>query len=86
MSAMSSTSYHLTRETLREWIAARLDMPATEVRCETNLVAHGMDSLEMMTIVNRLRRQGIVVTYQAFAAEPTLDKWWRVITEAAGRY
>jgi bifunctional isochorismate lyase / aryl carrier protein len=83
---MKPASHRLTRETLREWIAARLDIPTTEVRCETNLVAHGMDSLEMMTIVNRLRRQGIVVTYQTFAAEPTLDKWWQVITEAAGRH
>ena len=83
---MRPASYHLTRETLREWIAARLDIPTTEVRCEANLFAHGMDSLEVMTIVNRLRRQGIVVTYQAFAAEPTLDKWWQVITEAADHH
>lgn len=83
---MKPASHRLTRETLREWIAAQLDIPTTEVDCETDLVAHGMDSLEMMTIVNRLRRQGIVVTYQAFAAEPTLDKWWRVINDAAGHH
>jgi bifunctional isochorismate lyase/aryl carrier protein len=81
---MKPASRRLTRETLREWIAARLDIPITEVGCEANLVAHGMDSMEIMTIVNLLRRRGIVVTYQAFAAEPTLDKWWRVINDAAG--
>jgi aryl carrier-like protein len=81
---MKPRSDHVTRETLREWIAVRLEIPPAEIPYDTNLVTLGVDSLELMAVVNRLRRQGIVVTFEALATEPTLDTWWRVITEAAG--
>jgi aryl carrier-like protein len=81
---MKPVSDQVTREMLREWIATRLDIPPTEIPHDANLITLGMDSMELMMVVNQLRRQGIEVTYQAFATEPTLDKWWHMIPEATG--
>jgi aryl carrier-like protein len=50
-------------------------MPPTKIPNDADLVALGMNSLELMTVVNRLRRQGIPVTYDALATQPTLDAW-----------
>ncbi|WP_447034610.1 phosphopantetheine-binding protein [Streptomyces sp. DSM 118878] len=72
----------LTRDSLRELIAAWLDVPPGELDEDTSLVTLGMNSLEIMSIVNRLRRCGIPVTYDGLAARPTLTAWWRTITEA----
>lgn len=72
----------LTRESLRGLVATRLDIPETELLDDTDLVTLGMNSLEIMTIVNRVRRRGIPVTYDALAAQPTLDAWWQTITSA----
>jgi aryl carrier-like protein len=76
---MTIPSDSITRKTLRELIAARLDIPPAEILGDASLVALGMNSLEIMTIVNRLRRQGIPVTYDALATQPTFDAWWQVI-------
>jgi mycobactin phenyloxazoline synthetase len=72
----------ITRETLRTLIATRLDIPPAEIPDDTDLVTLGMNSLELMTVVNRLRRQGVSVTYDALATQPTLDAWWHAIFKA----
>ena len=79
---MTTSRDSFTRQTLQALIATRLDIPATEIPSDTSLVALGMNSLEIMTIVNRLRRHGIPITYDQLAAHPTLDAWWDTITTA----
>lgn len=73
----------ITKDTLRALIATRLDIPSEEIPEDTSLVTLGMNSLEIMTIVNRLRRQAIPVTYEELVTHPTLDGWWHVITKVA---
>jgi aryl carrier-like protein len=75
----------ITRESLRGLVATRLDLPPGELHDDTSLVTLGMNSLEIMTIVNRLRRGGIPVTYDVLAAQPTLSAWWQTIAEADAR-
>jgi mycobactin phenyloxazoline synthetase len=77
---MTLTDDSVSRESLQSLIAARLDIPSAEITGDINLIALGMNSLEIMTIVNRLRRQGIAVTYEQLATQPTLDAWWQAIT------
>jgi len=79
---MTLFSDQMTSDKLRELVATRLDVPSEEILHDADLVAFGMNSLELMTIVNQLRRQGINVTYDALATEPTLDAWWHAITAA----
>jgi aryl carrier-like protein len=79
---MTIPSDSLTQDTLRALIATRLDIPPTEIPDDINLVTLGMNSLEIMTIVNRLRRQAIPITYEQLATQPTLNAWWHTITTA----
>ena len=82
---MTIPNDYITYEVLRALIATRLDIPAEEIPGDADLVTLGMNSLELMTVVNRLRRQGIPVTYDTLATQPTLDAWWQVITKATKR-
>lgn len=77
---MTAPHDSLTRDTLRALIATRLDIPPTEIPDDTSLVTLGMNSLEIMTIVNRLRRKAIPITYDQLATHPTLNAWWNAIT------
>lgn len=79
---MTVSNDSVTRHSLRALIATRLDIPPTEIPDDASLVMLGMNSLEIMTIVNRLRRQAIPITYEELATHPTLDAWWRAITKA----
>jgi len=79
---MTVPSDSLTRDTLRALVATRLDILPTEISDDASLVTLGMNSLEITTIVNRLRRQAIPVTYEQLATHPTLDAWWHAITKA----
>ncbi|MBV8994171.1 MAG: hypothetical protein JO287_10840 [Pseudonocardiales bacterium] len=79
---MTLTNDPVTRQTLQTLIATRLDISLAEITGDTNLITLGMNSLEIMTIVNRLRRHGIPATYEQLATQPTLDAWWKAITTA----
>ncbi|MBV9163078.1 MAG: hypothetical protein JO281_16320 [Pseudonocardiales bacterium] len=58
------------------------DIAPTEITGDTNLITLGMNSLEIMTIVNQLRRHGIPITYEQLATHPTLNTWWQATTTA----
>jgi aryl carrier-like protein len=41
---------------------------------------HGLSSVEVMRVVNRLRVRGLPVTYLDLAQDQTLDAWWARIS------
>jgi aryl carrier-like protein len=73
-----------TREQLRGTISKTLGLPAEAIRDDQNLVELGLSSLEIMRLVNRWRRQGIDLDYDALAASPTLGHWWQILTGCPG--
>ena len=79
---MTLTNDSISRVTLQMLIATRLDIPPAEITGDINLIMLGMNSLEIMIIVNRLRRHRIPVTYEQLATQPTLNAWWQAITTA----
>jgi phenyloxazoline synthase mbtB len=64
-----------TSEDLRAQVAQILDCPEEELAFDTNLVASGLGSLEMMRLVNKWRRQGVDVELSVLAADPTIRAW-----------
>lgn len=70
-----------TRDTLRGAIAAMLEIDADAVGDNDDLHQLGMDSLQLMRLVNQWRREGVRVSSRTLAAEPTLGAWARHIDE-----
>jgi aryl carrier-like protein len=68
-----------TLDQLREAVAAIIGSEPDAIPEDANLLQLGVDSLGMMRLVNRWRREGIRVSSRELAAQPTLAAWQRHI-------
>ncbi|HVJ90230.1 MAG TPA: phosphopantetheine-binding protein [Labilithrix sp.] len=61
-----------TYEALSAEIAALIEVDASELSPDDSLLDWGLDSLRLMTILERLRASGIEVAFVELAEQPTL--------------
>ncbi|MEE3850346.1 phosphopantetheine-binding protein [Gordonia sp. LSe1-13] len=82
---MATTSSTLTRERIIEDIAEILQVPATEIGDETNVLDVGLDSVRLMSLIERWRAAGAVkADLVALASDPVVGAWVRELTPDAG--
>ncbi len=67
-------------EDIRAEVAELLGVGSDAVQPESNLIGQGLDSIRMMALAGRWRRQGIAVDFAALAAEPTIEAWSDLVT------
>jgi len=65
---------------LRAEVAALLEVPAVELLDDENLMHAGLDSIRLMSLLERWRRAGADTTFVDLADRPTLADWWRVLS------
>ncbi|EME20384.1 phosphopantetheine-binding protein [Rhodococcus triatomae] len=73
---MSST---LTRDRMRTDLAAMLELPTDELTDESSLLDLGLDSVRLMSLVERWRSEGAVVDFVDLASDPRLGAWFEVL-------
>ncbi|MGV0653004.1 amino acid adenylation domain-containing protein [Mycolicibacterium thermoresistibile] len=73
-----------TALTVRAEVAELLGVSPESLDPHADLIASGLDSIRMMTLSGRWRRQGIDVGFAALAAEPTVAAWTRLVAEHTG--
>lgn len=64
---------------LRAEVASLLEMPASDLRSDENLLDAGLDSIRLMSLLSRWRGAGLELTFVTLAAEPTLERWWQLL-------
>lgn len=69
-------------EDIRAEVADLLGVGVDAVHPGSNLIGQGLDSIRMMTLAGRWRRQGIAVDFAMLAETPTIDAWAELV--AAG--
>lgn len=72
----------LTADAMRADVAEILGDGTGPIDDEDNLFDVGLDSIRMMTLIERWRQQGIEVDFLQLAEEPTLAAWWSVVQAA----
>ncbi|MER7394483.1 amino acid adenylation domain-containing protein [Streptomyces sp. NPDC000151] len=72
----------LSMELMRQDIAEILDEPLDRVRDDADLTALGLDSIMIMTLVNRWQADGAGITFGELFARPVLKDWWDAVTSA----
>ncbi|MDA3645269.1 phosphopantetheine-binding protein [Saccharopolyspora indica] len=72
-------SQKLTLEEVREQVAELLYEDPAELTDEENLIDWGLDSVRIMTLVEKWRRLGVQITFADLAERPTLAEWWTVL-------
>lgn len=75
-----------TTDLSRDWLAARVQQ-MIEDDCDIdpteNLVLYGLDSIAVMTFSSELKQQGVEISFEELAREPTLEAWWALISARA---
>lgn len=66
-------------ESVRDEVAELLGVTSDELDPQADLIASGLDSIRMMSLSGRWRRQGIDVGFAALAANPTVQAWTDLI-------
>lgn len=79
MKKTPSDNSSLTYEDLKIEIQSMLSEPIDFAE-DQNLIELGLDSLKIMRIVNKLRKQGQKVTFAKFMAVPTLAEWLSLLS------
>ncbi|CAA0134715.1 Phenyloxazoline synthase MbtB [Mycolicibacterium vanbaalenii] len=70
-------------ESVRDEVAELLGVSPDELDPQADLIASGLDSIRMMSLSGRWRRQGIDVGFAALAANPTVQAWADLIAANA---
>lgn len=65
----------MTKEQLRDLIASYMNENIDDIAENDNLVYEGLDSMMVMSIVEDLRAQGILVTFLELVEQPTIEAW-----------
>jgi aryl carrier-like protein len=71
-----------TIEDLRAAVAELVHLEPAQIADDTDLILLGLESLGVMRLVNRWRREGIRVSSRSLVAEPTLKAWQAHLEES----
>lgn len=72
----------LSLEQMRADIAAMVHEDPEEIRLDDNLMDLGLDSMRVMSLLERWGRQGVVLDFSRIAEHLTLEGWWKLAREA----
>lgn len=70
--------------TVREEVAELLGVRPDDVDPDADLIASGLDSIRMMSLSGRWRKQGIGVNFAALAENPTVAAWSALVAQNSG--
>ncbi|MDT5116098.1 MAG: mycobactin phenyloxazoline synthetase [Mycobacterium sp.] len=71
-------------EDIRAEVAELLGVGVDAVQPADNLISQGLDSIRMMSLAGRWRRQGVDVDFATLSATPTVEAWSELV--AAGSH
>ncbi len=71
-------------EDIRAEVAELLGVGVDAVQPADNLISQGLDSIRMMSLAGRWRRQGVDVDFATLSATPTIEAWSELV--AAGSH
>lgn len=73
-----------TDRTVREEVAELLGVSPDEVDPNADLIASGLDSIRMMSLSGRWRKQGMDINFAALAENPTVAAWSALVAQRSG--
>lgn len=79
---MATSRTALTEEQIVADIAEILQLPESEIDTDTNVFDLGLDSVRLMTLIERWRAAGAVrADLVDLAADPVVASWVRLLTQ-----
>lgn len=79
--APEADRWPLTQQSVREEVAGLLQEQPSKIADNDNLIMlWGLDSIRIMSLVERWRRSGAAVSFVELAEQPTLADWWKLLS------
>lgn len=72
-------------QTIREEVAELLGTHVDAIDPAADLIGQGLDSIRMMSLAGRWRKQGIDIDFATLAADPSIRAWAALLAVAGGR-
>ena len=69
-------------QTIREEVAELLGISPDDVDPDTDLISQGLDSIRMMSLAGRWRKQGVDIDFASLAADPSVRAWDALVATA----
>ncbi|MEN3070327.1 isochorismatase family protein [Uliginosibacterium sediminicola] len=60
-------------------VAKMLEMPTSELGLDDNLLYAGLDSIRLMSLLERWKRAGAHLSFVQLAEHPTVAQWWALL-------
>jgi bifunctional isochorismate lyase/aryl carrier protein len=76
----------LSRQQLRADVAEVLAEPSLALGDDDNLLERGLDSIRLMSLIERWRSAGAEISFVELAERPTLAHWYALLCSGAGRH
>lgn len=80
-----TTQTSFTIEQLRKLIEPYVSEPIDTISDDDYLLDAGIDSITIMTIVEELRQQGILITFIQLADNPSIKAWYGLIKKQSAK-
>lgn len=81
-STSSSTTSKLSIDAIQNDVADILQVPISDVETDENLIYLGLDSIRVMTLLEKWRGQGANITFLDLAEKTTIQEWWEIIADS----
>lgn len=78
----SSATSELSIHAIQHDVADILQVPTSDVETDENLIYLGLDSIRVMTLLEKWRGQGANITFLDLAEKTTIDEWWEIIADS----
>ncbi|MDX6740072.1 phosphopantetheine-binding protein [Actinocorallia sp. A-T 12471] len=69
----------LTLDRIRADVAEVLYVTPADIQDDTHLIDQGMDSIRLMTLVERWRADGARIEFVDLADQPTVTQWFELL-------
>lgn len=73
----------ITQDWLAQRVAKMVD-EGEEIDPDESLIFYGLDSVSVMRLISELGQAGVTLSFAELAQEPTLNKWWELISDRLG--
>lgn len=77
--ASAATADALSLEQVRHQIVSLLDEIDEDFTDEDNLLDYGLDSVQIMQLVNQWNKMGIELGFVELAQNPSVNGWWQLV-------
>lgn len=73
----------LSWATFKASVLTQLPEAPTDLAGDDNLMDHGLDSIQVMSLMAMWNQQGLPVRFEDLALDPSLDVWWQALLRCA---